>query len=257
MGTFVSQREGRVLHLRFGAPGSHNLMTDEWFGDFEEALRAAGGDPQVRCVCLSAEGRSFSGGGDLKAFLGGPWPEGVLQSRLARCLEFLEEFDKPIVAAVHGAAIGGGTTVLLHCDFVYAEPDVRFQLPFTRIGIVPELGSTFLLPLFAGQRLALELLLLGRPFDAATALRAGIVNEIAPAGQVRQLAGQTAEALAQLPPASVRSAKRLVKSARGADYPSAWRAECAALERSFAGGEVKEACKAFLEKREPDFSRFE
>jgi enoyl-CoA hydratase/carnithine racemase len=257
MGTFATRQEGRVLHLRFGAPSSLNLMTDEWFADLERALRAAGDDPQVRSVCLSAEGRSFSGGGDLKGFLAGPWREGVLSSGLARCLELLERFDKPIVAAVHGAAIGGGVTVLLHCDFVYAEPETRFQLPFTRIGIVPELGSTFLLPQFAGQRLALELVLLGRPFDAATALRAGIVNEVTAAGQARARAEETAGALAQLPPGSLRSAKRLIKSARGGDYATAWRDECRALEKCLAGEEVREACRAFLEKREADFSRFQ
>ncbi|HUN91967.1 MAG TPA: enoyl-CoA hydratase-related protein [Burkholderiaceae bacterium] len=256
MATFEARREHQVLHLRFGAPDRHNLMSDAWFGDFESALRGAAADAAVRCVCLAAVGKSFSAGADLEFFLKGPWPQGALNSQLARCLELLEGFEKPIVAAVHGSAIGGGTTVLLHCDFVYAAPGTKFQLPFTRLGIVPELGSTFLLPRFAGQRLATELLLLGRAFDVATAVRAGIVNEEVPAEQLLQRAGDTAAALAALPPQSLRLTKRLVKQAAGGDYPTAWRRECEGLQATIGGAEMREACHAFLEKREPDFSRF-
>lgn len=257
MSTFEAHRRGRVLHLSFGAPDQHNLMSDVWFGDLDEALNAASEDPDIRAICLSAEGKTFCSGGDLKGFLEGPWPEGAMRSKFARCLERFEVFDKPLVAAVHGAAVGGGATLLLHFDFVYAEPDTSFQFPFTNIGVVPELGSSYLLPLFAGQRLAADLLLLGRPFDAATALKAGLVNDLVPLSELLPKAMETAEALAALPPASLRATKLLLKSARRGGYAEAWRAECFSLEKCFGGEELREAAQAFLEKRKPDFSRFQ
>lgn len=256
MGTFTTELQGHIMYLRFGAPGAHNVMRDEWFADLESALRHASGNPQVRSIHLSAEGKSFSSGGDLQAFLSDPFPQGVMNSALASCLAYLETFDKPIVAVAHGAAVGGGTTLLLHCDFVYAEPSTSFQLPFTRLGIVPELGSTWLLPRFAGQRLATELLLLGRTFDAATAQRAGIINEALARPDLDQRAEETAKALAALPPSSVRATKRLLKKAHGDQLATAWRDECAGLETCLAGAEANEACRAILDRRQPDFSRF-
>lgn len=257
MSTFDTRLQGHVLHVRFGTPGAHNLMRDEWFTDLDAVLRATAADPQVRCLLLSAEGKSFSSGGDLQAFLDGPFAEGgAMETGLARCLQTLETFDKPIVACVHGAAIGGGATLLLHCDFVYAEEGTSFQFPFTRIGIVPELGSTALLSQHAGRRLATELLLLARPFDAATAVRAGLISEALAGEAAAQRAQETAAALAALPPAALRSTKRLLRRAVEPAYARAWRDECQALEVRFAGAEVQEACSAFLAKRAPDFSRF-
>lgn len=257
MSTFRTRLDGHILHLRFGAPGAHNLMRDEWFADLDAVLHDATANPQVRCLLLSAEGKSFSSGGDLQAFLNGPFPEGgAMDTGLARCLQTLEGFAKPIVACVHGAAIGGGATILLHCDFVYAKEGTSFQFPFTRIGIVPELGSTVLLAQHAGRRLATELLLLARPFDAATAVRAGLASEALPAPEAERRAQETAAALAALPPAALRSTKRLLRRAVEPAYARAWRDECQALETRFAGAEVQEACSAFLAKRAPDFSRF-
>lgn len=256
MGTFTTELRDHIMFLRFGAPGAHNVMRDDWFADFEGALRDASTNPLVRSIHLSAEGRSFSSGGDLQAFLCDPFPQGVMNSALARCLAYLETFEKPIVAVVHGAAVGGGTTLLLHCDFVYAEPSTTFQLPFTRLGIVPELGSTWLLSHHAGQRLATELLLLGRPFDAATAQKAGIVSDTLARPELEQRAEDTARALAALPPSSVRATKRLMKKAQGERLATAWRDECRALETCLAGDEAREACRAVLERRQPDFSQF-
>jgi enoyl-CoA hydratase/carnithine racemase len=257
MSTFQATRTGHVMELRFGAPGSLNLMSDAWFGELADALQGALDDEATRVVTLQSASATFSAGGDLQEFLKSPWASGgILESGLARGLQALGDFDKPLVAAVRGVAIGGGCTLLQHCDFVYAAPGTRFQLPFTQIGIVPELGATWLLAQCAGLRLATELVLLGRPFDAATAQRAGLVNEVVADDALAARVAETAAALAALPPASVRETKRLLKAAHRAQYTQAWHDECAALERTFRGAELQEAARAFLEKRRPDFSGF-
>lgn len=256
MTKFEARRDGSVLDLKFGEPGRLNMMDEQWFVDFEKQLYLAQQDDEVRVVLLSTEGKSFCAGGDLKEFQAGPWPDGFLRSGFVRALMLLGVFEKPIVTTVNGAAIGGGTTFLLHSDFVYSTEDSRFQLPFTNIGIVPEIGASYLLPLFAGMRLASELILLGRPFTAATAVRAGIVNEIVPADKLMDTARETAYALAALPPASMRATKRIMKTAHLDAYTKAWRTEGQALQECFAGDEIQEFCDAFLNKRKPDFSRF-
>ena len=254
MNTFQTDIRLNVLHVRFGERHRQSTMQDSWFQDFEQVLRYAATDPVIRCIHLSSEGKYFCSGGDLQAFLDGPFPNGVMNSALASCLRCLEDFDKPIVALVHGAAIGAGATLLLHCDFVYSDPATTFQFPFTQIGVVPELGSTWLLPLLVGQRLATELLLLGQPFDAAVAQRAGIVNEVLARSDLEERGTQTVRALAELAPSALRSTKRLLKQAQRQNYAQAWRDECLALERCFERDEVKEACSAILAKRKPDFS---
>ncbi len=257
MGTFRTTLSDHVLRLRFGAPDAHNPMTDTWFSDLEVELARAEADPAVRCLHLSAEGRSFSSGGDLRLFLGDPLPGGALNSGLARCLARFETFSKPIVAVVHSSAIGGGSTLLLHCDLVYAETGTTFHLPFTRLGIVPELGSTLLLPLLAGHKLASELMLLGKPFDADTALRAGLINAVLDRPALDEQADAAARTLAGLPPKSLQMTKQLIKRSQAGSYAAAWRAECEALDACFGSAEMREACTAILEKRKPDFSRFD
>ena len=256
MSLFMKEFADGVLRLRFGRDGGVNLIDEAWFAGLHDALAEAAADPSVRCVCLGANGKSFSNGADLEVVRSGAFPAGVMQSSLARLLTLLETYEKPLVAAVHGAVIGGGVTVLLHFDFAYADETAVFQLPFTRLGIVPELGSSYLLKYFAGQRLAQELILLGRPFDAATARRAGLVNEVLPRAGLEARALETARALAELPPGGLRATKRILKRAEHEAYAYAWREECALLEERMAGAEVQEACAAFLEHRQPDFSGF-
>jgi len=254
--TFRAERNGHVLMITFGAPDSRNVMDEAWFTGLEQLLYEAQQDPQVRSVLLCAQGEAFCAGGDLHAFRDGPMPEGFLRSPFARLLARLQDFEKPIVCAVHGSAIGGGATLLLHFDFVFAAEGTTFRLPFTGLGLVPEFGSSYLLPLHAGMRLATELALLGRPFDAATAQRAGIVNEVLPGAEARARAAQTAAALAALPPAAVRATKHLLKMGHRAALSAAVAAEGKALETRFASEEMQEAIAAFFGRRQPDFSRF-
>lgn len=254
--TFHSDLQNKVLHLRFGQPGQRNLMDDAWFDALEAHLAQADADPAVRVVLLSAEGDAFCAGANLKSVQHGLLAEGYEQSALARLLQRLTRLGKPLVAAVHGLAIGGGSTLLLHCDFVYAAQGTRFQMPFTRLGLVPEFGSSYLLPLSAGMRLASQIVLLGEPFDAETALRAGLVTQVTPADQALAHARQTAEALAQLAPAPVAAAKRLLRQGHAAALQAALAAEGEALQASLQSPELAEAVMAFIEKRAPDFARF-
>jgi enoyl-CoA hydratase/carnithine racemase len=253
---FDADRNGHVLTLTFGTPAARNVMDDAWFAELEQRLYEAQQDAQTRVVVLRARGDAFCAGGDLRAFQAGPLPEGYVRSAFARLLMRLDAFDKPVVAVVHGSAIGGGTTLLLHCDFVFAAAGTTFQLPFTKLGLVPEFGSSYLLPLHAGMRLATELVLLAQPFDAEKAMRAGIVSDVLPAGELMARATATAAALAALPPASMRASKRLLRMGHRAGLAAAMAAEGQALETCFASDELQEALAAFFERRQADFSHF-
>jgi len=159
------------------------------------------------------------------------------------------------VAAVNGPAVGLGTTLLLHCDLVYAGEDARFQLPFTKLGLVPEFASSYLLPLVAGWQRAAELLLLGEPFDAQRAYEAGFVTRVVASADALDAAWQAAERLAALPGASLRATKALMKSAHRAAIEAQLGAEGAQFRRLLTEPAAREAFAAFMEKRAPDFSR--
>jgi len=220
---FEAVQDQHILRLTFGAPGVRKLMEEAWFAALQEHLRQAQANSVVRVVLLAAQGDAFCSGADLKALAAGRlFPGGYAQSALARLLMRLTDFDKPIVAAVHGAAIGGGSTLLLHCDFVYAAEGTLFQLPIPRLGLVPEFGSSYLLALLAA------------PFDADKAQRAGIVSEVVPAPQLLEPAQATAQALLALPPGPLRASKRLLQAGHRRALEEAQAAEGRALEASVA-----------------------
>ena len=245
-----------VLNLIFTSEDGLNTMDDHWWCSLESALQRATDDPAVRAVLLSARGRAFCAGANLIGMRTSALQQGFEKSPLASVMECLVNFTKPLLAAVHGKAIGGGATLLLHCDLVVAANDTQFRLPFTSLGAVPELASSFLLPRAAGSRLASELLLLGNTFDANKALRAGFVNELVPAGEELALALQWAEQLASLAPNSVRMTKQLLREGQQAGLSAVIAREGEALVAALSSGEVREALAAFLEKRRPDFSPF-
>src|SRR5882762_10664741 len=178
-----------------------------------EALAAAEADRDARVVLIHGSRDCFTAGNDLSDFL--KRPPGT-KSPSWRFFEVLPALSKPIVAAVGGPAIGIGTTLLFHCDLVYATPNARFQLPFVGLGIVPEFGSTYLLPLLAGYQRAAELMLLGQPFSAQKAYEVGIVTQIVPENELLQKAKEAAQTLAALPAESIRLTKRLMKKRHGA-----------------------------------------
>ncbi|HEX7054752.1 MAG TPA: enoyl-CoA hydratase [Burkholderiales bacterium] len=250
----VSQTSGRVARIRLDRPEKKNALTAEMYAQLAEALAAADADAGVRAVVLSGSPDCFTAGNDLSDFLERP-PSGA-GSPTWRFFEVLPALAKPVVAAVGGPAIGIGTTLLLHCDLVYAASNARFQLPFVPLGIVPEFGSTYLLPLLAGYQRAAELLLLGQPFDAQKALQLGLVTEVVEPDKLMAAAEAAGARLAELPPQSLRLTKRLMKAAHADLVRRTLEEEGRIFRERLASPEAKEALRAFLEKRKPDFSRF-
>ena len=178
MSEILTERSGSILRIQFNRPARKNAMTSSMYVTMAELLNAAVKDDQVNAVLWHGSGDSFCAGNDLEDFIKNPpGPGESPQSRLERALT---NFDKPLVVAVHGAAIGGGTTMLTHCDFVFAGESTKFQLPFINLGLVPEFGSSCSIPARIGYLHAAELFLLGQPFDAKRAAELGLVTRVVP-----------------------------------------------------------------------------
>jgi enoyl-CoA hydratase/carnithine racemase len=252
---FISVKtQNRVARIEIARPEKKNALTAEMYLQLAEALKAADADRAVRAVMLHGAKDCFTSGNDITDFLQRPPnDEGAPTWRF---FDALPGMQKPVVAAVGGLAIGIGVTMLLHCDLVYAARGTRFQMPFVPIGIVPEFGSTYLLPLMAGRQRASELLLLGQPFTAETAHELGIVTAVVAPEDLFKEAEKAAAALAALPPDAVRLSKQLIRSHHTRAVAQAISAESGVVRERLASPEAKEAMSAFLEKRKPDFSRF-
>ena len=248
-----SETSGRVARIRFDRLDKKNAITREMYAQLAEALSAADSNDEVRAILLHGSRECFTSGNDVSDFLKRKPGEA---SPAFALFDVLPAMEKPVVAAVNGPAVGIGTTLLLHCDLVYAAPGARFQLPFVPLGIVPEFGSTLLLPLLAGYQRAAELLLLGQPFTAEKAREVGIVTAVFPEESFLAEAEKAAAALASLPPESVRLTKRLMKQRNARAVNEQIAEEGRLFLERLASPEAKEAMSAFLEKRKPDFSRF-
>ena len=242
----------RVATIELARTEKKNALTTTMYAAMTDALAAAEADPGVRAVLIHGTRDCFTAGNDLKDFLAGP----AGASQALRFISALSKVGKPVVAAVGGPAVGIGTTLLLHCDLVYAAPGARFQLPFAQLGLVPEGASSLLLPMIAGYQRAAELLLLGQPFSAEKALSAGIVTEIVPEEALLERARGAAAGLAALPPESVRLTKQLMKRPLASAIADQMAEEARLFAERLDSAEAKEALSAFLEKRKPDFSRF-
>lgn len=241
-----AERAGRVARVRFDRPDKKNAITAEMYLQLAEALAAADADPEARAVLLHGSADCFTAGNDVADFLQRP-PSGE-GSPTWRLFEVMPFIQKPIVAAVGGPAVGIGCTMLLHCDLVYAADNARFQFPFVPLGIVPEFGSTFLLPLIAGYQRAAELLLLGRPFDAQKAREAGIVTAVLPQADLLRGAEEAAAALAALPAESIRLTKKLMKARYGKTVAETIAEEGRLFLERLSSAEAKQALNAFLDK---------
>ena len=244
-------RRGAVATVGFDRPAKKNALTAAMYEALADAVAAAEADREVRAILFHGTQEAFTAGNDLNDFLARP-PSGD-EAPVFRFLRAVANAANPLVAAVNGPAIGIGTTLLLHCDLVYAAEDARFQLPFTRLGLVPEFASTYLLPFIAGYQRAAELLLLAEPFDAMRALEAGFVTRVVPAGQSFDAALDAAQKLAALPAASVRGTKALLKRTHRAAIEAQLAAEGADFRRMLSEPAAREAFAAFLGKRAPDF----
>ncbi len=249
------EKNGAVLSIAFNRPEKKNALTGAMYTALADALEQADADPSVRAILLHGIGDAFTAGNDLQDFLQRPWGDDP-NPPAVRFIYAVSRVAKPLVAAVRGNAVGVGVTMLLHCDLVYAADNARFLMPFVDLGIVPEAGSSFLLPALIGHQNAAELLLLGAPCTAQRAYELGLVNAVTSVDQVLKTAMETAQKLAQKPAGALRSAKRLMKQSHAASLKSIMGDELQAVTERLGSPETREALTAFLEKRKPDFSKF-
>ena len=249
------QRNGSVLELTMNRPAKKNALTLAMYQQLSEALQAADKDPQVRVVLLTGAGDCFSAGNDIADFLAVLGQPDAVQGPLS-FLRSISGLNKPIVAAVPGIAVGIGTTMLLHCDLVIASDRARFQLPFARLGLVPEGGSSYLIPQLLGHRKAFELLVMGDQFDARTACELGIINQQVEYDELMATARQKADALAAMAPDAVRQSKAMLRRYQMDDLQQVLVAEIEQFAARLKSPEAMEALQAFMEKRAADFSRF-
>lgn len=248
-----------VATIEIARPEKKNALTVAMYQAMADALAAAQADPAVRAVLITGQPGIFTSGNDIEDFMqrrpgeGGADPADAPVFRFMRALL---ECDKPVVAAVTGAAIGVGVTLLLHCDFVYVSDEARLAMPFVGLGLVPEFASSLLVPQLMGQRRAAEKLLLGEPFTAEQAVDCGIANAVLPAAEVVRHARRVAERFNTLPPGAVCEAKRLMCAPQREQVLAAIRSEGELFSARLRSPEAIEAFTAFFQKRKPDFSRF-
>ena len=249
----LSHNEAGVLTLTFNRLDKKNSITAAMYAALAEALAAARDDAAVRVVVIQGHELIFSAGNDLADFLNEP--PASPDAPVWRFLHGLRSFPKPLVAAVCGAAVGIGTTLLLHCDLVYAGDNAKFSLPFVNLGLCPEAASSLLLPRRLGHARAAEALLLGEPFGAEQAAEWGLVNRILPPGEVNNFAQAQARKLADKPQSALVATKRLMKAASADAVATAMAAEGEVFGPLLRGPAAREAFSAFMDKRKPDFSK--
>jgi enoyl-CoA hydratase/carnithine racemase len=248
-----------VATIEIARPEKKNALTIAMYQAMADALRAATADAAVRAVLVTGQPGIFTSGNDIEDFMQRPPGQGgsaTEESAVGQFMRALLDCDKPVVAAVTGAAIGIGTTMLLHCDFVYVSDEARLAMPFVGLGLVPEYASSLLVPQLMGQRRAAEKLLLGDPFTPEQAVDCGIANAVLPAGEVVGHARRMAERFNALPPGAVREAKRLMRAPQREQVLQVIQAEGALFAQRLRSPEAMEAFQAFFQKRKPDFSKF-
>jgi len=236
-------------------PEKKNALNPSMCTALTAALEAADQSADVRVVLLHGQPDIFTSGADLQNFLQNPAFD--LDSPGYVFVRKISQFSKPIVAAVNGACIGVGATLLLHCDLVYVGESAVFAMPFVNLGLCPEAGSSLLFPLAAGHARAAEILLLGESFGAKQAAECGMVSRVLPDAEVLIHATEQARKLAMKPPAAVRLTKELMRRGFQAQVEDTLREEFDQFGRRLESAEAKEAFSAFLEKRKPDFSKFD
>jgi enoyl-CoA hydratase/carnithine racemase len=253
MEDIVTAQSGSILRVQLNRPTKRNAMTSAMYLSLASIFNEAANDENTRVVLWHGAGDSFCAGNDIEDFLKNP--PGAGESPQARLMEALVNFDKPIVAAVQGAAIGGGTTMVTHCDFIYAGESTKFLMPFINLAVVPEFGSSWSMPSRIGHMRAAELILLGTPFDGRRAAELGLVTEVVSDKDVLATATETARKLAAKPAGALQASKRLMKQPFRDQIKAAMKAENEEFSAQVRSADAKEAFTAFLEKRKPDFTR--
>jgi len=253
MSDILQHAEAGVMTLTLNRVERKNSITSAMYGALAEGLAHAQEDPSVKVVLIQGHETVFSAGNDIGDFLNQP-PAGA-GSPVFRFLHGIATFPKPLLAAVCGPAVGVGTTMLLHCDLVYAGDNAAFSMPFVNLGLCPEAASSLLLPRMLGYHRAAEALLLGEPFMAEAALEVGLVNRVLPPTEANGYASAQAKKLAAKPITSLVETKRLMKHGQQTAVAQQMADEGESFRRLLTSPAAKEAFTAFLEKRRPDFSK--
>ena len=253
----LSSIENGILTLEFNRPERKNAITAAMYQSMADALTAAETDTAVRAILLAGKPEIFTAGNDLEDFMKTAPTGGAIEDRsVYKFMMALSGASKPVVAAVAGNAVGIGTTLLMHCDLVYAADNAKFSMPFVQLGLCPEFASSLLLTQIAGYPRAAEKLMLGEAFGAQEALDMGLISKVLPVDELRAYAEGQAAKLVALPASSIRVTKELMKAARKAPTSETIAAENIHFSKMLSSPEAKEAFMAFFQKRKPDFTQF-
>jgi enoyl-CoA hydratase/carnithine racemase len=241
-----------VLTIEIARPEKKNALTHAMYTQMAQALCAAQTDTTVRAILITGQPGIFTSGNDIEDFVQSP-PSGA-ELPVFQFMDTLVDCDKPVVAAVTGAAIGIGATMLLHCDLVYVSDETRLAMPFVSLGLVPEFAASLIVPQLMGHARAAEKLLLGDPFTGADAVDCGMANAVLPASEVVNHARRMAERFNALPMGAVRDSKRLMRQPQAQAIKDAMALERKTFSQRLRSPEAQEAFSAFFQKRRPDFS---
>lgn len=253
MTDILTHTEAGMTTITLNRVDKKNSITADMYAAMADALQAAAADAAVRVVVFQGHETIFSAGNDIGDFLNKP-PAGQ-NSPVFRFLHGIAAFPKPLIAAVCGPAVGVGTTMLFHCDLVYAGDNAAFSMPFVNLGLCPEAASSLLVPQMLGYHRAAEALLLGEPFMAEAALEVGLVNRVLPPTEANGYAQAQARKLAAKPISSLVETKRLMKSGQAQLVAKQMAEEGVSFGRMLGEPAAKEAFTAFMERRKPDFSK--
>jgi enoyl-CoA hydratase/carnithine racemase len=255
----LTQKENGILSIAFNRPEKKNAITAAMYQAMADALKEAEGDSGVRAIVLSGRPEIFTAGNDLEDFMKNAASMAASDSVPAvyQFMQALSQSSKPVVAAVSGAAVGIGTTLLLHCDLVYLADNAKLSMPFTQLGLCPEFASSMLLPQVAGYPRAAEKLMLGEAFSAQEALEMGLATKVLPLEELLPYAQKQAAKLVALPAASIRITKRLMKTNQAEAIVAKMKEENQHFGAMLSAPEAREAFMAFFQKRKPDFSQFD
>ena len=253
MSDILTSTYAGVMTITLNRAEKKNAITSTMYTTMADALNQAANDEAVRIVLIQGHETIFCAGNDIGDFLN--HPPTAEESPVYRFLQTISIFPKPLIAAVCGAAVGVGTTLLLHCDLVYAGDNASFSLPFVNLGLCPEAASSLLFPQMLGYHRAAEVMLLGDALKADAALATGLVNRVMPPAEVNAFALAQARKLTTKPMSSLLEIKRLMKRGQTSLVKAQMTEEGMSFARMLKEPAAKEAFTAFLEKRKPDFSR--
>jgi len=255
MDILTSKKNG-ILEIEFNRPEKKNSITAAMYQIIADALKDAQNDAAVRVILFTGKPEIFTAGNDLEDFLNSDTQGELADRPVAEFMLQLTAATKPVIAAVAGAAVGIGTTMMLHCDLVYAAGNAKFSMPFAKLGLCPEFASSILLPQTVGYQRAAEKLFFGESFSAQEAYEMGLVNKVLPLAELLSFARAQATKLTSLPASSLRMTKSLMKTGQTDAVMAKMSEEGKHFSAMLLAPEAKEAFKAFFEKRKPDFTKF-